>query len=445
MGELSRRQFTRIGLAAGAAIAATRCSRADAPYGTPNNPARGPQVNRNAIQDVTLRLVGTGASQIHEVRKKAEEDLGFNIDMRSFSADESLRFARTEPDEYDLFTVDYAGLPLIAPSGSLQPIHTHRIDTFDSINAFFTQGTFEGRPVERSQGTAPYQVMYLQGAESSEFSDNPTNFATLIPFQYSADTIGYRPDLTQRAIASWGELLNEEFRGQVALLNRPQLSILDVALAAEALGVMEFEDKGNMTREEIDQLIGLLIEQKRNGQFWGLWAMADESVDWMAKRDVALQPMWVSAVSTLKSRGVNCIAADLREGYRGWSNGLGLSSSLSGIALDAAYAYINWTLEGWAGAFLMRQGYYSAIPENARKYMSQSEWEFWYKGDQALGPVIDPLGRRLERRGVTRSGGSFVERFGAIACWNSIMDENRYLVRKWDEFMATTPTPENPE
>ena len=445
MGRLSRRRFTRIGLATGAAIAVARCSRPDAPYGTPDNPARGPQVNRNAIRDVTLRLIGTGPSQIHEIRKKAEEDLGFSIDMRAFSLTESVRFARTQPEDYDLFIGDYSRLPRIVPSGSLQPIHVHRIEAFSSINSFFTQGTFEGKPVERSQGTAPHQVMYLEAADSTKFSSTPTDFATLIPFQYSADTMGYHADLTGRTIASWGELFNEEFQGQVALPNSPQIGILDAAMAAEALGLMQFADKGNMTREEIDQLTTLLIEQKRNGQFWGLWTTIDESADWMAKRDVALQPMWVPAIATLKSRGINCIPAALREGYRGWSNGIGLSSNLSDTALDAAYAYINWTLEGWVGAFLMRQGYYSALPNNARKYMSQSEWDFWYKGDPSSGPVMDPLGRRLERRGTTRKGGGFVERFGAIACWNSMMDEHRYLVRKWEEFTAAEPLQDDTE
>lgn len=441
MAKTSRRQFMRLGLATGAAIAATRCSRPDAPYGTPNNPARGPQLNPNAIRAVTLRLMGTGASQIHEIRKKAEEDLGFSLDMRAFSLEESIRFARSQPKDFDLFTGDYFGLPLIFPAGSLQPIDVRRIAAFDAINPFFTQGTFSGRQVERSQGTTPFEVMYLKGADSTEFSSTPTDFVTLIPFQVSADTLGYRPDLTERAIASWGELFNEEFQGRVAIVDSPQIGSLEAALAAEALGLMQFEDKGNMSREEIDQLIALLTERKRDGQFWGFWKTVDESVDWMVNREVALQSMGMPAAATLKSRGINCVYADLREGYRGSANGIGLSQNISGVALDAAYDYINWTLEGWAGAFLMRQGYYPAIPENAQKYMSQSEWDFWYEGDPASGPVIDPLGRRLERRGTTRDGGGYVDRFGQIVCWNSLMEEDAYLTSQWDEFIAAEPPP----
>ena len=46
------------------------------------------------------------------------------------------------------------------------------------------------------------------------------------------------------------------------------------------------------------------------------------------------------------------------------------------FSVDAAYEYINWMLNGWAGAFLGRQGYYSASPETAKEFMSQAEWDF---------------------------------------------------------------------
>ena len=38
--------------------------------------------------------------------------------------------------------------------------------------------------------------------------------------------------------------------------------------------------------------------------------------------------------------------------------------------------------------------------------------------------------------GEVRDGGSFETRMGGVACWNATMDENRYMVRKWNEFVA---------
>lgn len=441
MAKTSRRQFIRLGLVTGAAIATTHCSRADAPLGTPNNPARGPEVNRNAIREVTLRSIGTGLSQIHEIRQKAESDLGFTIDMRTLPAAEVTRLAMTQPAAYDLLTSDFASLPLIIPTGNLRPIYRPRIDAFDQVVPFFTEGKFHGMAVERSCGTTPFRVMYLPNFEATEFATTPTDYVTLIPFQANAETLGYRPDATERAINSWGELFNAELRGTVALVNDPQVGILEAALAAEALDLLEFEDKGNLTRADIDALIALLMEQKQLGQFWDFWTTLDEAVDFMVDGDVVLQSMRSPAVATVKARGVDCVYAPLREGYRGWCNGIGLSKHLSGMALEAAYDYLNWLLEGWAGAFLMRQGYDIAVPAQAEKYLSQSEWDFWYEGKPASGRIIDSLGRRIERRGQRRDGGAFQARFGNIVCWNARMDENRYLVRRWNELIDLEPPP----
>jgi putative spermidine/putrescine transport system substrate-binding protein len=42
----------------------------------------------------------------------------------------------------------------------------------------------------------------------------------------------------------------------------------------------------------------------------------------------------------------------------------------------------------------------------------------------------------LEKAGTVRDGGSYNQRMGAIACWNAVMDENIYMVQKWNEFIA---------
>lgn len=435
MAKISRRNVIRTGLAAGAFVAATRC--ASAPEGTPNNPAPGPEVTTNSAKDVTLRLIGTGVSQINEIRDKAQEDLGFSLEMRALSTEENNQIAITQPGQYDIFDGEYFSLPLVVPSGNLQPIDINKVTDWDKIVSFFTTGKFEGMPVEASQGTAPYKVMYLTGPDSTEFSPTPTDYATLIPFQYNADTLGMRPDLVGRTIESWGELFNEEFRGKTSILDIPQIGMMDAAMVAEALGLMSFGDKGNMTREEIDQLTDILKEQKRAGQFRAFWKTFDESVNLMASGEVVLQSMWSPAVTAVKSQGIECVYAPLKEGYRGWGGGIGLSKNLEGVALDAAYEYINWMLEGWVGAFLGRQGYYSAAPENSKKYMSEAEWAFWYEGKEAAEDMVDPFGDTLEKAGSVRDGGSFNERFGNIVVWNSTMEENTYLVQKWNEFIAS--------
>ncbi len=202
MSKISRRNFVRGGLASGAAIAAASC-----------NPNRGPTVITNKIKDVTLRLIGTGAAQINDIRVQAEKDLGFKIRMRALSTAENIQIAITQPKQYDIFDGEYFSLPLVAPSGNLQPIKIQRIKEFDKLTPIFTTGElYSGAPVNTSQGTAPRKVMFLKSPDSTEFAPGPTNWATMIPFQYNADTLGYRPDLVSiKDGITWTIFLDNSF------------------------------------------------------------------------------------------------------------------------------------------------------------------------------------------------------------------------------------------
>jgi hypothetical protein len=43
----------------------------------------------------------------------------------------------------------------------------------------------------------------------------------------------------------------------------------------------------------------------------------------------------------------------------------------------------------------------------------------------------------MEKAGQTRDGGAFWDRMGNIAVWNTVMDEDRYLTRRWNEFITS--------
>ena len=46
---------------------------------------------------------------------------------------------------------------------------------------------------------------------------------------------------------------------------------------------------------------------------------------------------------------------------------------LSGLKLDCCYEYMNRYTSGFQGAFIAREGYYSSVPENARKFVTEAE------------------------------------------------------------------------
>ena len=46
---------------------------------------------------------------------------------------------------------------------------------------------------------------------------------------------------------------------------------------------------------------------------------------------------------------------------------------------------------------------------------------------------VGPFATALLKSG---DGGSFWDRMGSVSVWNTVMDEDRYMVRKWNEFVA---------
>lgn len=395
-----------------------------------------PTIWAQNIKDITLVQVGGSYSSIIDIGRKATEDLGFTVEMQNAATDALVNRAATQPETIDIADLEFWSLKKIVPRGVLQAIDLRKVSVWDKVVPIFTKGEYpDGRKVS-DQGVLPYEVQYVTGPDAKTFNDGPTDWGTIIPIVYNADTLGIRPDLIARPIEHWHELLNPEFAGHSSILDVPSIGIMDAAMAIESRGDITYGDKGNMTREELDKTIDILIDAKRSGQFRAFWTTFDESVNLMTSGEVVIQSMWSPAVTAVRSRGVPCYYVPLKEGYRAWGDGLGLMAHLDGLKLEAAYEYINWYLSGWQGGFIAKQGYYSSVPETARAHLTENEWNYWYEGKPATGDINDPYGNLMEKAGHVRDGGSFWERMGNVACWNTVMDENRYMTRKWNEFIV---------
>ncbi|MBH0239332.1 ABC transporter substrate-binding protein [Methylobrevis albus] len=388
-----------------------------------------------ASEGVTLRYLGTAVNQSADIAKKAKEDLGITIEYVPVTTDEVTKRIVTQPNSFDIVDSEYFSLKKLMPSGNLMGMDSTKIKLADKITPVFTKGEIAGKQIG-DQGTAPKKVFYLPDQFATEFSAEPTQWITLIPTVYNADTLGIRPDLIGRPIESWAELLNPEFKGKASILNIPSIGIMDAAMVVEAMGEYKYPDKGNMTREEIDLTMKVLTEAKQSGQFRAFWSDFNESVNLMSSGETVIQSMWSPAVTAVRSKGIACTFQPLKEGYRSWASGFGLPKTLEGKTLDGAYEFINWFLSGWAGAYLNRQGYYSAVLETAKENMEPYEWAYWMEGKPAEKDILAPDGTLLEKAGAVRDGGSYEDRMGSVACWNAVMDENNYMVRKWNEFIA---------
>ncbi len=420
--------LTRRGVLKGAAAAGGALAGSGAITGFPTIWAQN-------IKNITLRQFGTGVSNLNAVAEKCKADTGITLQMTALDSDAVTQRAITQPNSYDIADIEYWICKKVFPRGVLQPMDTKRLKYFDKVVPIFITGKLTPESTI-AQGTAPHTVGFVESQTATKFAKAPTRWFTMMPTIYNADTLGIRPDLVGRSITSWRDLADPAFKGRASILNIPSIGIMDAAMMCEAAGVIKYGDKGNMTRAEIDTTIAKLIELKKQGHWRAFWKTFDESVNLMVSGEVVIQTMWSPAVAAVRSKGVKCVYQPLKEGYRAWGGGLGLAKHLKGLELDAAYEYINWYTSGWVGAYLNRQGYYSAVLETAKQYMQPYEWAFWMEGKPAEKDILSPEGKLMEKAGAVRDGGSFYERMGHVACWNAVMDQDKYMVQKWNEFIA---------
>ena len=391
-----------------------------------------------AQDDITVRTVGMSVSNMPQLEDMANEALPFKVQQTAAAIPDIIGRGLNQPKSADLFEPPFMTMKVMWPSGNFQAWDTTKLPEWDQVVDLYKESGKIWPDAWYGDGQNPSSVGYTSGPDSKDFvKPGSTKWITNHPVLHNADTLGIRPDVIGRPIDSWKELINPEFSGRAGLVAFPQIGLMDAAMAFQANGEIEYGDKGNMTREEIDFSIDRLIQLKNDGHWRSLWSTFNDSVQLMVSGEVVIQSMWSPAVTAVREQGVSCIYQDLKEGYRSWSLGHCLPKHLEGKKLGAVYDYVTWYHTGTAGAFFARQGYYVVTWQNTKKYLPKAEWDFWYEGKPATVDIYSPFGKLMEKAGAVRDGGSYKNRMGRIAVWNSVMDENEYLTDRWNEFMAS--------
>jgi putative spermidine/putrescine transport system substrate-binding protein len=397
-----------------------------------------PTIWAQNIKDIVLRHAGPPVTAIPRVAEQATKDLGFTVQMQAVENADLINRFLSQSNTMDCADVSLVYMRYIIGRNVLQAIPVSKAKHWDKTLPLFTKGEFADGRKAPQQGITPTMILYATGPDGQKVTDGkPTEWVTGVPTVTNADTLGIRPDLVGRPVASWADLLSPDFKGRAALQDNPTIGIIDVAMALEARGDVKYANKGNMTKEEIDKTIAVMMDTKKSGQFRAFWSTFDQSVNLMAAGEVVIQSMWSPAVAAVRSRSIPCTYQPLKEGFRGWGYTLGVMKHVEGLKRDCFYEYLNWYTGGFQGAFIARQGYYSAQPANARKFLSEDEQGYWLDGKAAQGDIMSPFGKLMEKAGNVRDGGSIDQRLGNVAVWNSVMDEDRYLTRRWNEFITS--------
>jgi putative spermidine/putrescine transport system substrate-binding protein len=388
----------------------------------------------------TIKVLGTHVTLQEPLRRKAQEELGITIEFYPGGSAEVLMKAITDPSSFDLYEQWSNSTRLLWSSGAIQPIDIKRLTYWDEINDLPKKGKIVP-DAHSGAGDVPNKILFIQ--EDGTLGPDPTDQISFMPYVHNVDSFGYNSAVIPRGIPyeteSWAWLLDQRYHGRVALVNEPTIGLFDAVLATQAKGLVSYNDIGDLTRQEIDALFDVMIDYKRKGHFRGVWNSVPHSVELMASSQVDIESMFSPGVATLNGMGIPCIYAAPREGYRAWYGVMSLSSESDDERKDAAYAYMNWWLSGWPGAFIARQGYYISNPTRSKPLMDSEEWDYWYAGRPAAKALRGTDGKVSVTPGQVRTGGSYIKRFSNIAVWNTVMPNFEYALDKWNQFVRIQP------
>ncbi|WP_127754432.1 MULTISPECIES: signal peptide prediction [unclassified Devosia] len=377
-----------------------------------------------------LRIIARSEVLPRAVLEQAASDLPFDLEFELIDSVKGLQRVVTTPESFDVYhqwhTVD-----LIWTARAIQAIDLKRIRNGQLIKS----QAVARRSDARALGSV-FNQLFVQ--PSGAIGPAPTDQIVMLPLQHGVDSFAFLPaalkEWPEGTPHSWGWMLDKRLHGRVAIMSEPVLGMIEAALAVEASEGMSFADVGNLSIEEIDIVADILLRKKKLGHFKTIWNNHYEAARSM-HRGAVLQSMFSPALATLRSQGVPVVSAVPQEGFRGWHVDLCISAAAQGEQLEAAYAYLNWWMNGKGGAITTRQGYYFVLPDLVRPHLSGPEWDYWYAGKPAETVLTNPAGEPSIAPGDLREGGSYLERMARVRVWNAFMDEHTYLVRRWREFL----------
>ena len=316
---------------------------------------------------------------------------------------------------YDVWETIGERLPAMTITNTIKPIPTASLSNWGNIRPTFTDSDPRMEPRAQISG----QI----------WADDSKSSLWMVPTVYNFDSIGYRPDLVDAEEANtWTSLFDEKFKGKTGLNVDPLIAFGQAVLAMTELGLLENENPGNPTIEEIDEAAKFLVAKKKAGQFRALWGDFGELVNLLASGEMILADAWQPAVMAVKAQGIECSYAVPREGYRAWSIGNSLIANSPNA--DAVIAYCDYWLSGPPAITVSEQGYYSPTT-NIKDVMDADKYGFWYEGKPWVGAPDRGI-----KEGDLRDGGSLEERASKIKYWHQWPDEYDHLIGKWDEFLS---------
>jgi spermidine/putrescine-binding protein len=221
-----------------------------------------------------------------------------------------------------------------------------------------------------------------------------------VPSVLQGDTFAYLPEATGGPLDSYGALFDPKFKGYVALEDNYTTAGQKTALYMKSSGLATINDPADLTPGELKAVIDFLIEKKKEGQFRVIWSSFEQSVNLLVNKEVYVMDCWEPMVFVAKSKGVNAVYADPKEGYLLWAMAANIvkNERRAPERLEAAYALLNFLLSPWYGATITGSRGYMTNPA-VGEYAKSHPDEFSAEQAEKVATIDANVKRKFEQGG----------------------------------------------
>ena len=197
-----------------------------------------------------------------------------------------------------------------------------------------------------------------------------------VPTVLQGDSFAYLPEKTG-PLDSYAALFDPQWKGYVALEDNYTTAGQKTALYLKHAGKANIANPDDMTKDEFKTVIDFLIEQKKAGQFRVIWNSFEQAVNLITSKEVYVIDCWEPMVFVSKSKGVDAVYADPKEGYLLWAMAAYIvkNPNRTPEQTNAAYALLDFMLGGWYGATITKSRGYMTNPQ-APEYAKANAAEF---------------------------------------------------------------------
>ena len=220
-----------------------------------------------------------------------------------------------------------------------------------------------------------------------------------VPTVLQGDSFAYLPEKTG-PLDSYAALFDPKWKGYVALEDNYTTAGQKTGLYLKKAGLATINNPDDMTKEEFKTVVDFLIEQKKAGQFRVIWNSFEQAVNLITSKEVYVIDCWEPMVFVAKSKGVDAVYADPKEGYLLWAMAAYLVNNPSRAEEQtaAAYGLLDFMLGGWYGAKITGLRGYMTNPQ-APEYAKSNSAEFSAEDAKKVEEITANVRRKFQKGG----------------------------------------------